>query len=109
MGSLVFDRCYPDLSSAADAYFSGKGPAFTAGVTSYQSWFEKVSGVWYVKRESIDSGGVVTALASSVATVPAFPACDQMAMMDDGIAVGWLIVGVMVIAWGWRKVGEQAK
>ena len=104
MGALVFDRCYADNDAAADAFFGAKEPSFTAGTTSFLSWYEKISGVWTIKRQSVSETGVVTTLASSSATVPAFPECDTAQMLTDGVAVGWLIAGVILAAWGIQQL-----
>ena len=104
MGSLVFDKCYPSGSSAADAFFSAKEPVLNAGSTSYLTWFEQVGGVWYVKRQSISETGVVTNLASSVATVPAFPSCDESQSFQDGLDVGWMLAALLVLSWGMLQI-----
>jgi hypothetical protein len=99
MGSLVFDKCYPTVGAAADAFFSARGPVLTSGATSYLTWFEKVGADWHINRQSISETGVVTNLASSIATVPAFPECDASLSFNDGRDVGWLLVGLMIVAW----------
>lgn len=109
MGYLARGQCFSTASDAADAHFSGQGPSYTAGDTSYQSWFEKVSGVWMIKRQSISSAGAVTNLTSSAVTVPSFPMCDELMQFNDGILVGWGIATVMVAAWGFSKIRQQAR
>lgn len=109
MGALLGSVCYPTQSDAVDAHFTGKGPSYTAGATSYVSWFEKVGGVWQIKRQSIASTGVITNLTSSNATVPSFPVCDEVMPFNDGLLVGWGIATVMVMAWGFSKVRQQAR
>lgn len=98
MGALFENRCYTSNAEAADAFFSGSAPAFTAGSTSYLSWYEKVSGVWQIKRQSIAANGNISSLTSSIATVPFFPVCDPTEGLKDGLAVGWLVASAMILA-----------
>lgn len=102
MGALVGTRCFSSNVDASDAFFSGKDPSYTAGVTSYLSWFEKTAGVWQIKRQSIASNGAVTSLTTSNATVPTFPACTESAPFFDGMTIGWGIAAAMGAAWGIR-------
>lgn len=108
-GYLRGSVCYSTNAEAADAHFLGSGPFYTSGSTSYLSWFEKVSGVWQIKRQSISSTGVVNNLTASTATVPTFPTCDTTAEFTDGLAVGWGIAGLMIAAWGYSKVRQAAR
>lgn len=109
MGSLVGNKCFASNSDAANAWFSAKDPSYTAGSTSYLSWFEYVGSVWQIKRQSISSTGVITNLTSSNATVPTFPTCDQSADFMDGITIGWGVVLAMVIAWSYRAMQRATK
>jgi hypothetical protein len=97
MGALFNGQCFGTNSEAADAFFTSQGPSYTAGATSYQSWYEK-STVWQIKRQSIASNGAITNLATSNATVPAFPDCDVNANFNDGMLLGWGIASAMVAA-----------
>lgn len=110
MGARYGTTCYATNTDAADAYFSSSGPFYTAGSTSYNSWFEKnVSNVWQLKRQSISSTGTVTNLTTSNATVPTFPTCDQSEQFLDGVAVGWGIAAAMVAVWGFRLMMRAAR
>lgn len=109
MGALLKEKCYPSQADAVDAYFSGKDPSYTAGATSYLSWFEKVGTTWVIKRQSINSGGAITNLTSSNATVPAFPVCNETMAFNDGLTVGWGIATTMVLAWCYSMVRKQAR
>jgi len=109
MGALLGSVCYPTQSAAVDAHFAGKGPSYTAGATSYLSWFEQTAGVWQIKRQSISSTGVITNLTTSNATVPTFPVCDDVAPFNDGLVVGWGIATAMVLAWGYSMIRKQAR
>lgn len=109
MGSLVNGKCFTSNALASDEFFTSKDPSFTAGATSYLSWFEKVGTVWQIKRQSISSTGVVTTLTSSNATVPTFPVCDETGTFNDGLALGWLVAFVMVLAWGAAEVRKRAR
>lgn len=99
MGALFDNRCYPDNSSAADAYFLSVGPHFTAGSTSYLQEYLKVGGVWKIQRYSVASNGTVTTLTQSNAPTPAFPACDPTESFFDGMTLGWGVAGAIVAAW----------
>lgn len=108
-GYLYGSKCFASVSDAADAFFQGGSPSFSSGSTSYLSWFEKVSGVWQIKRQSIASNGVITTLSESVATVPNFPTCDTTESFADGMTVGWGVATVMVIAWCFMMVRKVAR
>lgn len=108
-GALYNGKCYDTNAQAADAYFLGSVPAFSSGSTSYVSWYEKVSGVWQIKRQSIASNGTITTLTASTATVPTFPTCDTVQNFTDGVTVGWGIATVMVTAWCLAQVRKQAR
>ena len=98
MGSLFEGKCYLTAPQAADAFFTSKEPSYTAGATSYQSWYEKsVSGVWQIKRQSIASNGTITNLTTSTATVPTFVACDESGDFKDGAVIGWGVASAMIL------------
>jgi len=102
MGAQFQNRCFPTNSEAVDAFFLAQGPSYTPGATSYQSWYEKVAGVWQIKRQSIASDGVVTNLTSSNATQPTFPECSESQPFLDGMAIGWGVAAAMCAAFGIR-------
>lgn len=104
-GALLGDRCLASQGAAADAFFSGKDPSFTAGATSYLGWFEKVGAVWQLKRQSIASDGTITTLTASTATVPTFPICDPLEPFYDGQAVGWMVAIPVITVYVIRKLG----
>jgi hypothetical protein len=109
MGSLFEGKCYASNTEAADAFFSAKEPSYTAGATSYQSWYEKsVSSVWQIKRQSISSSGVVTNLTTSNATIPTFVACDQAGDFKDGAIIGWGVASALIVA-ACLKMLQRAK
>ena len=109
MGSLVFDKCYTTGEAAADAFFSAREPVVTAGSTSYVTWFEKVGSVWQVKRQSISETGISTDLTATVATVPAFPSCDPSQSFNEGRDLGWQMVVVLLVAWGFVMIRRQIR
>lgn len=98
MGYNFNSTCYTTNAEAADAYFLSASPAFTSGSTSYLSWFEKVSNVWQIKRQSIAANGTVSNLNASTATVPAFPTCTQSQNFLDGVTLGWGVAAAMIAA-----------
>lgn len=109
VGYLFRDQCFVSNAVAADAFFLAKESSYTAGTTSYLSWFEKSGAVWQIKRQSISSTGVITNLTSSTATVPTFPTCDTTVNFTDGVTVGWGIATAMVMAWGFSMIRKQAR
>lgn len=109
MGSRVGDRCFDTVSEASDQFFSSQAVGHSAGVTSYLSWFEKVGGVWYLKRESVASNGAVTSLGSSGATVPVFPACSVTDQFFDGMTIGWAVAGAMLLAYGVKLLARAVE
>jgi hypothetical protein len=106
MGSLVFDKCYPSTGAAADAFFLSKGPVLSSGSVA---WFEKVGGVWLIKRQLISDDTGVTNLPSSLASIPSFPECVVMQSFTDGVQVGWAIAIVMLAAYGMVMVRRLIK
>jgi len=110
MGALVGERCFATNTDAADFFFSKKDPGYTAGDTSYLSWFEKsVGNVWQIKRQSISPTGVITNLATSNATVPTFAACDQMAPFSDGMTLGWGVASAMLVVFAVKFIAKGLK
>jgi len=109
MGALIGTVCHSSQADAANAFFTDGGVFFTSGAVSYQSWFELVGSVWTLKRQSIAPDGTVTNLASVAATIPSFPGCDPVEPFNDGMLVGWGIATVMVMAWGFSKIRQQAR
>lgn len=109
MGYRVGERCFATNTDAADFWFSGKDPSYTAGETSYVSWFERVGTVWQIKRQSISSTGAITNLASANATVPTFSACDVSEQFMDGFTIGWAIAGAMVAAYAVKFIAKALR
>lgn len=106
MGSLVGDRCFSTNADAADYFFSKKDPSYTAGSTSYVSWFEKVGAVWQIKRQSVSSAGEITNLTSSTATVPTFSACNVMDNFTDGVVLGWGVAAAMIAVYAVKFIAK---
>jgi len=107
MGFLVGERCFDTQAQAADQWFSGKEPSYTAGSTSYVSWFEKnVSNVWQINRQSISSTGTITNLTTSNATVPVFPSCTVTDNFNDGMLLGWGVAAAMIGAYAIKFIAK---
>lgn len=107
MGYRVGDRCYSANSDAADSFFTGAGPFYTAGATSYLGWFEKTAGgVWQIKRQSIASNGTITNLTTSNATVPTFPTCQLSDNFNDGMLLGWGVAAAMLAAFAVKFIAR---
>ena len=106
MGSLVGSYCYASSAEALDGYYSASEPVHTAGSTSYLSYYEKISGVWSILRQSIETDGTVTNLTTVVAPIPTFPTCDPASNFLDGMTLGWGIASAMIAAyavkWLWQ-------
>jgi hypothetical protein len=109
MGALWNSKCYTSNVDALDAYYSSALPSYTAGATSYLQEYIKVSGVWKIDRKSIASTGAITNLTQSNAPVITFPVCDESAQFADGLALGWLVATVIILAWGLSMVRKQAR
>jgi len=99
MGSLVGSICYQSTAEATDAYYSAKEPSYTAGSTSYLSYFEKIAGTWTIVRKSIASNGSVTNLTSSTAPTLTFASCTPEEHFLDGMTIGWGIATAMIAAY----------
>lgn len=100
MGAAFNGKCFADTQSAADAFFSSAAPVLTPGANTYQAWFEKVSGQWQLKRQTIDSTGVITYTGQTLAVTPEFSSCDPMEYLNDGLSVGWLLSALLLSSWG---------
>lgn len=109
MGALLGAVCHPSNAVAANVYFSGSAPVLSAGSPTYVAWFEQVSGVWNLRRQAVQGDGTVQQMPDTVAVVPIFPGCDQNEQFNDGMLMGWGIAALMVMAWGWSKVRQQAR
>lgn len=109
MGALFKQNCYASNSEALDAFYSGFSVVHTAGRTSYREWYEKPSGTWLLKRQSIASDGTVTDLSSSVAPVLSFPTCNVGEEFLDGMTVGWGIALAMLLAWSWKLMEKATR
>lgn len=93
MGFAFGGRCFDTQADAADAAWSGVGPV-VSGSPPIVSVVEKGVSGWQVS--SYDGATLVSAVA--VPSV-AFGECDPGAMALDGVALGWLVVGVWAAAW----------
>lgn len=94
MGASAQGRCFDSAASAADAVWSGVGPVVSGSPPSI-SVVELGGTGWQLATYQ---GGVL----QSVEAVPsiAFAPCDPAAGALDGLALGWMVVGVWVVAWG---------
>lgn len=94
-GFRTGDVCYPTVSEAADAYFSGTKP-FIFESLNYVHFitYEKVNGVW--------SWGVLNTGTNQKTynqlQNPTFLPCDYSDGLTDGIAMGWLTATVWIAA-----------
>lgn len=65
-----------------------------------------VSGGQAVSCLATDSGVQVSVGKTKTLVQPALVQCADPA---DTIALAWLVVGVLVVAWAWRVISETAK
>lgn len=98
MGSLAFNKCYPDAQSASDAYFTSAVPPLGS-----EHWFEKQSGEWMF---ATNTDGITT---YTEAHVPTFAECDVAEGFQDGISVGWLVAGCILTAWAVTQIRRQIR
>lgn len=96
MGSLVGTICYDSAADALDAYYMAKEPSYTAGSTSYLSYFEKPGADWLIIRKSIAANGNISDLSSVTAPAVTFPACDPAEQFLDGMEIGWAIAASII-------------
>lgn len=97
-------RCYESLSDANDAFFGSAAPAIAAGSTTYLTRYDKVSGVWKAVTEKYSASGSPQAVATATLNQAQFASCDSATGILDGVAVGWLVAAVLVVAWGARRL-----
>lgn len=94
MAVAVGAACFPDAGAAADFYFSSAAPHITE---QGYSLFQKSGSDWVLNSYQAGSPPV---LLSSTAVSPTFPVCDIYQEVQDGIALGWLVLTPAFIAWG---------
>ena len=109
MGSLYKDRCYASSEEALDAVYSGVAPAQAAGVPSYSLAYTKGVNGWRSELWTQSGSGAWTLSSSQEARSLSFPECDPSQGFNDGLALGWGIVGVLVVGWAFRLVREQMR
>lgn len=112
MGFLYRGLCHPSISVADDYRYSSES-AYTVPLSSslvQVTSYEKTAGQWQLKVvERKNDGSTNVRFTNKVGGVNIYPACDPMDGVADGMAVGWLVVGAMAIAWGANLVRNQIK
>lgn len=93
-GVIAAGQCV-DASAAVDLYYSSVGPSVLAGSPSFITQLEKTVSGWYAVTYS---GGAV--VNTSALVDPVFAVCDTTASFFDGLALGWMVAGIMVAAYG---------
>lgn len=100
-GSLVGDVCYETVILATDGYFSGlpvQSVLSASGVLLTTEHFKDVAGNWNLKQVSMDALGVQSVIYQVAVSPPPFPACYSASeSFNDGMMIGWAVVGVMVL------------
>lgn len=116
MGYYSGGRCHVSLASAKDAFFAPVPPDVvyvppsspSVLAKTYTTFFEFKVGDWYL-TQTVTSGGAPTVVYSTLASVPGFPSCDPAEAFLDGQLLGWGVVLLMVVAWGYKEIRKQAK
>lgn len=94
MGFAASGRCFDTASDAAASVWSAVGPVVGSGSPPILSVVEWTGSVWQVATYQ---GGALLS-AQSVPSI-AFGACSPGDAVADGVALGWLVVGVWAAAW----------
>ena len=101
--------CYASQNEAIDAYYTQHKAEVIPGSPVGMLVFSKDSGVW--KTQILTQTNNLWALQSEqIAPVPTFPEC-QMAYQSffDGLELGWMLILLLVTAFGLRQIREQAR
>lgn len=101
MGAQYQGRCFDTAADAAAAVWSGAAPVVGSGSPPTVSVVEWSGTAWQVA--TYQSGALLSVQA---APSIAFGSCDPADAALDGLALGWLVVGVWVAAWALRAMGR---
>lgn len=107
-GHIVNGQCV-DVAASADIFFSHTVPQSfqmpnqVGGIDVFQLVPAKDAGVW-VWQQYMNS----QYMGSVTATLPGYAACDTTDALFDGMAMGWLVVAAMAVAWGVMIVRRAA-
>lgn len=102
-------RCFTSLASAEDAYYSAQSAVLIPGPVSYVTQYSKHSGAWSLAAYQIDQAGTQTLRYESLVPPLSLAECNPAEAFLDGHALGWSVAGVMIVAWGLRKLRDQVK
>jgi hypothetical protein len=95
-GALLGNFCYASQEKALDIYYSSVPPTHSNGSPMYVTQYEKVSGVWMLKRFVLDGSGNLTSAGQAAAAVPVFPVCDTFESFKDAHALGWGVAAAVI-------------
>lgn len=97
-GHIVAGQCV-DVAASIDTYYGSALPTHSAGNPAFVSTFSKSVSGWV--HETYQSG---TLVASVAAPIPTFATCDTTASFHDGMEVGWMVAGVMIVVYAIRRI-----
>ena len=102
MGFLVQDKCHDTIQKANNSFISN------CGIQTYDLYF------YYCEPPTTQGQGVVfirenvsTGVRNIQHTAMVYPSCEVE--VSNTTQLAWLVVGVWVIAWGFRKMIEVLK
>lgn len=96
MGFAVGSRCFTE-ESAALAFFYSETPVDVASGNP-PTWSRvEYDGAWHLRTYE----GVVQ-MSDVLLGNPGFASCSQVEAVGDGALLGFAVVGVWVIAWGFK-------
>ncbi|BBH12974.1 hypothetical protein [Chromobacterium haemolyticum] len=97
MGFQVGWQCVADSNKAADLVLSNSQPFL---FESYVKQYEKgADGSWSLVTYDANN----TAISTQAVSLK-FPTCSPSEQFNDGAELGWLLFGVMLIAWSGRQI-----
>ena len=108
MGALYNGVCHVDSASAMQAMvFSPAFAHITPGSTTYYTLPVMIGANANIQFRQISSTGVDTAKYTVAVPVTLFPSCDPSQSFSDGLAMGWLIAGLMISAFCINLIRKQ--
>lgn len=103
--------CLGSYAEWEDSVYSGMPLHYQAASSATELYFSKSTGVWRMCRNTISSTGARSGnvCVAPVHAKPDVKVCSEAAAVGDGAAVGFLLLGVLVLAWGYVKLRGQLR